>query len=160
MFTLAETIRDGIRYSLHSDDMDATTLLRDYADCFPNVLAVQSWDRGGWHTVWARDGVEIIGGRYDDGAERQTNLERGVHLHYESGYSQGDVIRIAHNGTLSDGDAELIRSLVFDGIAYAVAEKWTNSGFGVIDSIGGLTLMDGPEETLNDAVSEYLWNGE
>ena len=160
MFTLAETIKDGIRYSLHYDDWGTPALLRDYADYFPNVLAVQSWDRWGWHTVWAREGIEIIGHRYDDDEERTANLTRGIHLHYESGYSQGDVIRIAHNGALSQESADLIHSLVFDGIAYAKAERWTDTGFEVINSIGGLDLTDGPEATLDRAISNYLQNGE
>ena len=156
MHTLAETIKDGIRYSLHPDDMDTAALLREYADCIPDALAVQSWDRWGW----SRDGVEIIGGRYDDEAERAANLARGIHMHYESGYSQGDVIRIAHNGTLSQFSAELIHSLVFDGVAYAVAERWTDTGFEVIDSISGLNLMDGRDATLDRAINDYLKNGE
>ena len=160
MHTLAETIKDGIRYSLHPDDMDAAALLRDYADYNEDVLAVQSWGHWGWHTVWARDGVEIIGGRYDDEGERTANLTRGIHLHYAAGYCKGDVIRIAHNGALSQESAELIHSLVFDGVAYAKAERWTDTGFETIAAIGGLDLMDGPEETLDRAISEYLWNGE
>ena len=152
MTTLAETIRDGIRYSLHYEDWDTAALLRDYED----VLAVQSWDGWGWLTIWERDGVEIIGHRYDDDEERTANLTRGIHLHYESGYSQGDVLRIAHNGTLSQESADLIHSLIYDGVAYAKAERWTDTGFEVIDSIGGLTLMGGPEETLDRAISDYL----
>ena len=160
MTTLAETIREGIRYSLHPDDMDAAALLSDYEDYNEDVLAVQSWDRWEWRTVWARDGVEIIGGRYDDDEERTANLALGIRLHYEAGYSQGDVIRIAHNGALSQESADLIHSLVFDGVAYAKAERWTDTGFETIAAIGGLDLMDGPEETLDRAISEYLWNGE
>lgn len=157
MYTLAETIRDGIRYTLHHDDMDTAELLRDYEDCIPNVLAVQSWSRWGWWTVWARDGVEVIGRHYDDDEEnRDANPARGIFLHRECGYSQGDIIRIAHDGTLSPGDAELIRSLVFDGVAYAIAEKWTDTGFETIDSISGLNLMDGPEQTLDYAIEEFL----
>ena len=161
MYTLAETIRDGIRYTLHHDDWDTAALLRDYADCIPDALAVQYWeDYRGWLTIWARDGVGIIGRRYDNDVERAANLERGIHLHYESGYSQGDAIRIAHDSTLSQFSADLIHSLVFDGVAYAIAEKWTDDGFEVINSIGGLTLRDGPEETLDYAIREYLGNGE
>ena len=156
MFTLAETIRDGIRYSLHPDDMDAAALLRDYAECIPEALAVQSWGYRGWHTVWARDGADILGHQYDDEAERAANLARGIHLHYDNGYSQGDVIRIAHNGALSQESADLIHSLVFDGLAYAKAERWTDTGFEVINSIGGLDLMDGPDATLDLAINEYL----
>ena len=156
MITLAETIRDGIRYSLHYDDWDAATLLRDYADCIPDAIAVQSWDRWGWHTVWAREGIEIIGSRYDDEGERTANLTRGIHLHYAAGYCKGDVIRIAHNGALSQESADLIHSLVFDGVAYAKAERWTDTGFEVINSIGGLDLMDGPDETLARAINDYL----
>lgn len=160
MYTLAETIRGGIRYTLHHEHLDTGTLLRDYADCITDALAVQSWDRWGWSTVWAREGVEIIGGRYDDDEERQTNLERGIHLRYAEGYSQGDAIRIAHDGTLSQSSAELIRSLVFDGVAFAKAEKWTDTGFETIDAISGLTLLDGPEETLARAIDDYLQIGE
>ena len=156
MTTLAETIRDGIRYSLHYEDWDTAALLRDYED----VLAVQSWDGWGWLTIWERDGVEIIGHRYDDDEERTANLTRGIHLHYAAGYCKGDVIRIAHNGALSQESADLIHSLVFDGVAYAVAEQWTDTGFEVINSIGGLDLMDGPEETLARAINDYLKNGE
>ena len=156
MYTLAETIRDGIRYSLRYDDLDTPALLRDYADYNEGVLAVQSWGRWGWHTVWARDGVAVVGNRYDDSWERAVNLGLGIQLHYEAGYSQGDVIRIAHNGTLSQESAELIRSLVFDGVAYAVAERWTAEGFKVIDSISGINLMDGPEQTLEYAIDEFL----
>ena len=157
MYTLAETIRDGIRYRLYQDAWNTGALLRDYADCIPSALAVQRWaDYHGWHTVWNRDGVDIIGRRYDNDAERAANLERGIHLHYESGYSQGDAIRIAHDGTLSQFSADLIHSLVFDGVAYAVAEKWTDTGFEVINSISGLNLMDGPEQTLNYAIDEFL----
>ena len=100
--TLAETIRDGIRYSLHHDDWDTAALLRDYADIIPDALAVQ------------------------------------------------------HNGTLSQFSADLIRSLVFDGVAYATAERWTAEGFVVIDSISGISLMDGPEQTLEYAIDEFL----
>ena len=157
---LAETIRGGIRYSLHYDDWDTAALLRDYADCNEGVLAVQSWDGWGWLTIWERDGVEIIGHRYDDDEERTANLARGIHLHYDNGYSQGDVIRIAHNGNLTRETTELIRSLVFDGTAYAVAERWTDTGFEVIDAIGGLTLMGGPDQTLDYAIREYLEQGE
>ena len=157
MCTLAETIKGGIRYTLHYDDWDTAALLRDYNE---DVLAVQSWDGWGWLTIWERYGVEIIGHRYDDDEERTANLTRGIHLHYESGYSQGDVLRIAHNGTLSQESADLIHSLIYDGVAYAKAERWTDTGFEVINSIGGLDLMDGPEETLDRAISEYLWNGE
>ena len=140
MYTLAETIRDGIRYSLHYDDWDTAALLRDYADIIPDALAVQSWTRWGWHTVWTRD----------------DNLALGIHLHYATGYCQGDVIRIAHNGTLSQFSADLIRSLVFDGVAYATAERWTAEGFVVIDSTSGISLMDGPEQTLEYAIDEFL----
>lgn len=160
MHTLAETIREGIRYSLHADDMDTAALLREYADCFPNVLAVQSWDRWEWHTVWAREGAEIIGGRYDDDGERAANLALGIHLHYMHGYSQGDAIRIAHNGSIFQYNTELIHSLVFDGVAYAKAERWTDTGFEIINSIGGLTLLNGPVETLDYAIEEYLQIGE
>ena len=160
MYTLAETIRDGIRYTLHHDDWNTGTLLCDFADCIPDALAVQSWSRLGWSDVWAREGIEIIGRRYDNDVERAANLERGIHLHYESGYSQGDVIRIAHNGTLSQFSADLIHSLVFDGVAYAVAEKWTDTGFEVIESIGGLNLMDGPEQTLDYAINDHFKIGE
>ena len=160
MYTLAETIRDGIRYSLHQDDWDAAALLRDYADIITDALAVQSWSRWDWHDVWSRDDIDIVGHRYDDSWERAVNLGRGIHLHYAAGYSQGDVIRIAHNGDLTRETAELIHSLVFDGVAYAVAERWTDNGFEVIDSIGGLTLMGGPEETLEYAIREYLEQGE
>ena len=160
MYTLAETIRDGIRYTLHCDDMDTAALLRDYEDIITDALAVQIWHRWEWHTIWTRDGVEIVGSRYDDDDERAANLARGIHLHYANGYSQGDVIRIAHNGDLTRETADLIRSLVFDGVAYAIAERWTDNGFEVIDSISGLNLMDGPEQTLAYAIDEYLWNGE
>ena len=160
MYTLAETIRDGIRYSLHCDDWNTGALLRDYADVITDALAVQIWHRWEWHTIWARDDIDIIGVRYDNAGERAANLACGIHLHYESGYSQGDVIRIAHNGTLSQKSADLIHSLVFDGVAYAIAEKWTDTGFEVIESLGGLTLMDGPEETLDYAIREYLEQGE
>ena len=160
MYTLAETIRDGVRYSLHQDDWDAAALLRDYVDCIEDALAVQSWNRWGWSDVWARDGVDIVGHRYDDEDEMTANLACGIHLHYANGYCQGDVIRIAHDGDLTRETAELIHSLVFDGVAYAVAERWTDNGFEVIDSIGGLTLMDGPEETLESAIADYLGNGE
>ena len=51
---LAEVVRDGIRYSLHYDDRDTYALLRDYADCIPDALAVQSWSMWGWHDVWSR----------------------------------------------------------------------------------------------------------
>ena len=157
MYTLAETIRDGIRYSLRCDGWNTGALLCDYVDCIPDALAVQRWvDYHGWQTIWTRDGVEIIGHRYDNAGERTANLALGIHLHYESGYSQGDVIRIAHNGTLSQFIADLINSLVFDGVAYAVAERWTDSGFEVINSISGLNLMDGPEQTLNYAIDEFL----
>ena len=157
MYTLAETIRDGVRYSLHYDGWDTAALLRDYVDIIPDALAVQAWVRRGWWCdVWSRDGVEIIGHRYDDESERAANLARGIHLRYMRGYHQGDVIRIAHDGTLSEFSAELIRSLVFDGIAYAVSERWTDDGFEVIDSIGGLNLMDGPEQTLEYAIDEFL----
>lgn len=157
---LAEIVRDGIRYTLHSDDWDTEALLRDYVDCIPDALAVQLWSRWAWHDIWSRDGVEVIGDWYNDEDERAANLALGIHLHYMHGYSKGDVIRIAHNGDLTRETAELIHSLVFDGVAYAIAERWTNSGFEVIDSIGGLTLMDGPEETLDSAIVEYLQNGE
>ena len=160
MHTLAETIKGGIRYSLHPDDMDTAALLRDYEDYNEGVLAVQSWDRWGWHTVWAREGIEIIGSCYDDEAERAANLARGIHLHYAAGYCKGDVIRIAHNGALSQESADLIHSLVFDGVAYAKAERWTDTGFEVINSIGGLDLMDGPDATLDRAINDYLKNGE
>ena len=161
MYTLAETIRDGIRYRLYQDAWYTGALLRDYADCIPSALAVQRWaDYHGWHTVWNRDGVEIIGHRYDNPGECAANLERGIHLYYVNGYCQGDVIRIAHDGTLSREDADLIHSLVFDGVAYAVAEQWTDDGFETIDSIGGLTLMDGPEQTLDYAIDDYFKNGE
>ena len=160
MTTLAETIREGIRYSLQHNGWDTAALLRDYADIIPDALAVQSWTRWGWHTVWTRDDIEIIGVHYDDEEERAANLARGIHLHYANGYCQGDVIRIAHDGTLSQESADLIHSLIYDGVAYATAERWTAVGFVVIDSIGGLTLMAGPEETLDLAISEYLWNGE
>lgn len=156
MYTLAEIVRDGIRYSLHHDDWDTAALLRDYADSITDVLAVQAWDSWEWWDIWSRDGVEIIGHRYDDEEERAANLARGVQLHYAYGYCQGDVIRVAHNGTLSRESAELVRSLVFDGVAYATAERWTDTGFEVIDSIGGLTLRGGPEETLNYAIDEFL----
>lgn len=156
MYTLAETIRDGVRYRLYPDARDTAALLRDYADIITDALAVQSWDRWGWHTVWARDDIDIIGGCYNDDGERAANLACGVHLHYATGYCQGDVVRIAHNGTLSQFSAELIHSLVFDGVAYAVAERWTNNGFEVIDSTSGLNLMDGPEQTLNYAIDEFL----
>ena len=158
MYTLAETIRDGVRYSLHYDDWDTAALLRDYYN--EDVLAVQSWDGWGWLTIWERYGVEIIGHCYDDEEERAANLALGIHLHYATGYSQGDVIRIAHNGALSQESADLIHSLIYDGVAYATAERWTAVGFVVIDSIGGLTLMGGPEETLNYAIREYLEQGE
>ena len=141
MYTLAETIRDGIRYTLHYDDWDTAALLRDYADIIPDALAVQLWSRWGWHTVWTCDDIDIA---------------LGIHLHYATGYCQGDVIRIAHNGTLSRESAELIRSLVFDGVAYATAERWTAEGFVVIDSISGISLMDGPEQTLEYAIDEFL----
>ena len=157
---LAETIRDGIRYTLHCDDMDTAALLRDYEDIITDALAVQFWDRWGWRTLWAREGVEIVGDRYDDSWERAENLARGIHLHYAAGHSQGDVIRIAHDGTLSQFSAELIHSLAFDGIAYAVAERWTDAGFETIDSISGLNLMDGPEQTLDYAIAEFLEQGE
>ena len=157
---LAEIVRDGIRYTLHQDDWDTEALLRDYADIIPDALAVQSWSMWGWHTVWTRDDIDILGHRYDDESERAANLALGIHLHYENGYCQGDVIRIAHNGTLSQESADLIHSLVFDGVAYAVAETWTDTGFEVIESLGGLTLMDGPEETLDYAIREYLEQGE
>ena len=161
MYTLAETIRDGIRYSLRYEGVDTAALLRDYADVIPDALAVQRWeDYHGWHTIWARDGVGIIGRRYDNDVERAANLERGIHLHYVAGYSQGDAIRIAHDGTLSQFSAELIHSLAFDGIAYAVAERWTDNGFETIDSISGLNLMDGPEQTLDYAIAEFLEQGE
>ena len=158
MDTLAETIRGGVRYSLHYDDWDTAALLRDYYN--EVVLAVQSWDGWGWLTIWERDGVEIIGHRYDDDEERTANLTRGIHLHYECGYSQGDVLRIAHNGALSQESADLIHSLIYDGVAYATAERWTDTGFEVIDSISGLNLMDGPEQTLEYAIEEFLRNGE
>ena len=154
--TLAETIRDGIRYSLHYDDWDTETLLRDYEDCIPDALAVQLWSRWAWHDVWSRDGVAVIGDWYNDEDERAANLALGIHLHYATGYCQGDVIRIAHNGTLSQFSADLIRSLVFDGVAYATAERWTAEGFVVIDSISGISLMDGPEQTLEYAIDEFL----
>ena len=157
---LAETIRGGIKYTLHRDDWDASALLRDYAYCIDDALAVQSWGWWEWRTLWSRDGVAVIGDRYDDEGERAANLARGIHLHYAAGYSQGDFIRIAHNGDLTRETVELIRSLVFDGVAYAVAEEWTDDGFEVIGSISGLTLMDGPEETLEYAIREYLQNGE
>ena len=157
---LTELVRDGIRYSLHHDDWDTAALLRDYADIIPDALAVQSWADMEWHTIWTRDDTEILGHRYDDESERSANLARGIHLHYMPGYSQGDVIRIAHDGALSQESADLIHSLVFDGIAYAKAERWTDTGFEVIDSIGGLNLMDGPEQTLEYAIREYLGNGE
>ena len=161
MYTLAETIKDGIRYSLHSDDWDTGALLRDYADCIPSAMAVQRWDYyRGWRTIWTRDGAGILGHRYDDESERAANLALGIHLHYANGYCQGDVIRIAHNGTLSREDAELIHSLVFDGVAYAVAEEWTDTGFEVIDSFGGLTLVCGPDETLAYARDNLLEIGE
>ena len=161
MFTLAETIRDGVRYSLKQDVWDTAALLRDYEDIITDALAVQSWeDYRGWRTLWARDGVDIVGHRYDNHSERAVNLGRGIHLHYENGYSQGDAIRIAHSGTLSRETADLIQSLVFDGVAYAIAEEWTDTGFEVIDSISGLTLMGGPEETLNSAIDDYFKTGE
>ena len=161
MYTLAETIRDGIRCRLYQDAWYTGDLLRDYADIIADALAVQYWeDYRGWRTIWTRDGVGIIGHRYDNESERAANLARGIHLHYANGYCQGDVIRIAHNGTLSQKSADLIHSLVFDGVAYAIAEKWTDTGFEVIESIGGLTLMDGPEETLEYAIREYLEQGE
>ena len=153
---LAETIRDGIRYSLHQDDWETEALLRDYEAVITDALAVQSWSMWGWHTVWAREGIEIIGSRYDNAEERTANLALGIHLHYANGYCQGDVIRIAHNGALSQESAELIHSLVFDGLAYATAERWTDTGFEVIDSMGGLNLMDGPEQTLSYAIDEFL----
>ena len=153
---LAEIVRDGIRYTLHRDDRLTADLLRDYADIIPDALAVQSWNRWGWDDVWERDGVAVIGDCYDDDDERAANLERGIQLHYEAGYCQGDVIRIAHDGTLSRESVDLIHSLVFDGVAYAVAERWTDDGFEVIDSISGLNLMDGPEQTLNYAIDEFL----
>ena len=157
MFTLAETIRDGIRYSLKQDVWDTAALLRDYAACIPDALAVQSWeDYRGWRTIWSREGTEIIGHRYDDDVERAANLAHGIHLHYMHGYSQGDAIRIAHNGDLTRESADLIHSLIFDGIAYAVAERWTDAGFETIDSISGLNLMDGPEQTLEYAIDEFL----
>ena len=140
--TLAETIRDGIRYSLHYDDWDTAALLRDYADIIPDALAVQSWTRWGWHTVWSRDDIDIIA--------------LGIQLHYATGYCQGDVIRIAHNGTLSQFSADLVHSLVFDGIGSAVAEKWTAEGFVVINSISGISLMDGPDQTLEYVIDEFL----
>ena len=157
---LAETIRGGIKYTLHPDEWSTAALLRDYAYCIDDALAVQFWDRWGWRTLWAREGVEIVGDRHDDSWERAENLARGIHLHYAAGYSQGDVIRTAHNGDLTRETAELIHSLVFDGVAYAMAEEWTDTGFEVIGSISGLTLMDGPEETLEYAIREYLQNGE
>ena len=156
MYTLAETVRDGIRYTLHYDEWDTASLLRDYADCIPDALAVQRWGRWGWWDVWAREGIEILGRHYDDEDERADNLARGIHLHYANGYCQGDAIRIAHDGTLSQFSADLIHSLVFDGVAYAIAEKWTDTGFEVIDSISGLNLMDGPEQTLAYAIDEFL----
>ena len=157
MYTLAETVRDGIRYTLRQDAWDTGTLLRDYEDIITDALAIQSWeDYHGWRTIWSRDGVEIIGHRYDNEDERAANLARGIHLHYANGYCQGDVIRIAHNGTLSQFSADLIHSLVFDGVAYAIAEKWTDTGFEVIDSISGLNLMDGPEQTLAYAIDDLL----
>ena len=158
--TLAETIRDGIRYSLKQDVWDTETLLRDYEDCIPDALAVQLWSRWAWHDVWSRDGVAVIGDWYNDEDERAANLANGIHLHYMHGYCKGDAIRIAHNGDLARETADLVHSLVFDGVAYAMAEEWTDTGFEVIDSIGGLTLMDGPEETLEYAIREYLGNGE
>ena len=157
---LAEIVRDGIKYSLHYDAWDTEALLRDYEDIITDALAVQSWNRWGWSDVWARDGVDIVGHRYDDEDEMTANLALGIHLHYMHGYCKGDAIRIAHNGDLTRETAELIHSLVFDGVAYAVAERWTDNGFEVIDSIGGLTLLDGPEETLESAIAEYLGNGE
>lgn len=160
MYTLAETVRDGIRYTLHYDDWSAATLLRDYEDCIPDALAVQLWSRWDWHDIWSRDGVAVIGDWYNDEEELAANLANGIHLHYMHGYCKGDAIRIAHNGSLTRETADLVHSLVFDGVAYAMAERWTNSGFEVIDSIGGLTLMDGPEETLDSAIMEYLQNGE
>ena len=161
MYTLAETIRDGIRYRLYQDAWYTGDLLRDYVEIITDALAVQYWeDYRGWRTIWARDGVGIIGRRYDNPAERADNLARGIHLHYENGYSQGDVIRIAHDGTLSEFSADLIHSLVFDGVAYAVAEKWTDTGFEVINSIGGLNLMDGPEQTLEYAINDHFKIGE
>ena len=156
MYTLAEKIRDGIRYTLHPDDWDTAALLRDYADIIPDALAVQYWSDWEWHTVWSRDDIDIIGGCYDDEEERAANLANGIHLHYMHGYSQGDVIRIAHNGDLARETADLIHSLAFDGVAYAVAERWTADGFEVIDSISGLNLMDGPEQTLDYAIDEFL----
>lgn len=157
MYTLAESIRDGIRYTLRQDTWDTAALLCDYEDIITDARAVQRWeDYHGWRTIWARAGAGILGRRYDDESERAANLALGIHLHYMHGYSQGDVIRIAHNGTLSDWDAELIRSLVFDGVAYAIAERWTNTGFEVINSISGLNLMDGPEQTLDYAIEEFL----
>ena len=156
MYTLAETVRGGIRYTLHQEAWDTASLLRDYADCIPDALAVQRWGRWGWWDVWAREGIEILGRHYDDEDERAANLARGIHLHYANGYCQGDVIRIAHDGTLSQFSADLIHSLVFDGVAYAIAEKWTDTGFEVIDSIRGLNLMDGPEQTLDYAIDEFL----
>ena len=156
---LAETIRDGIRYSLHyDDDWNTAALLREYHN--EDVLAVQSWDGWGWLIIWERDGVEIIGHRYDDDEERTANLARGIHLHYDNRYSQGDVIRIAHNGTLSQESADLIHSLIYDGVAYAKAERWTETGFETIAAIGGLDLMDGPDATLDRVINDYLQNGE
>ena len=160
MYTLAETVRDGIRYRLYHDDWDTAALLRDYAACIPDALAVQSWTRWGWHTVWTRDDIDIIGGCYDDEEERSANLALGIHLHYATGYCQGGVIRIAHNGTLSRESAELVRSLVFDGVAYATAERWTDTGFETVAAIGGLTLMGGPDQTLEYAIDEFLRSGE
>ena len=160
MYTLAETIRDGIRYRLCPDDVDTAALLRDYADIITDALAVQLWSRWAWHDVWSREGVVVIGDWYDDEDERDANLERGIHLHYMHGYCNGDAIRIAHNGDLTRETAELIHSLVFDGVAYAVAERWTDTGFEVIDSISGLTLMDDPEQTLDYAIDDYFKTGE
>ena len=37
---LAETIRDGIRYTLHHDDWDTEALLRDYEECLVGYYGV------------------------------------------------------------------------------------------------------------------------
>ena len=146
MYTLAETIRDGIRYTLRQEAWDTAALLRDYADCLPGVAEISSWEvYHGWQSLYLRDGASPV-----------IDPNNAQHVTILSGYSQGDYVRIIHSGTLSDRDADLIHSLVFDGVAYAIAEKWTDTGFEVINSIGGLNLMDGPEQTLDYAIDEFL----
>ena len=58
--------------------------------------------------------------------------------------------------TIRDGIRYSLHYDDWDTAAYATAERWTAEGFVVIDSTSGISLMDGPEQTLEYAIDEFL----